>query len=123
MDSSDLVKGKESDSEGGEILKLKKEAMAALVNTTAVEEAGMKRRKKVVKDRLPQGFVDYMVVTPYKPFGDIPQRRLAKRSQEFREWYATEKAKADKMLEYQQALIKQFVVKGYAEDEIEVTDG
>ncbi|OEL17331.1 hypothetical protein BAE44_0021649 [Dichanthelium oligosanthes] len=63
-----------------------------------------------------------MMARPYKPVDEIPEERLAEFSQEFRDWYATEKAITDKIVEYEQALINQYLTKGYAENEIEITD-
>ncbi|CAL5098560.1 unnamed protein product [Urochloa decumbens] len=80
------------------------------------------KRKKVVKRKVPQGLIDAMILNPHDPWNGYPEEELGKRPKKFREFYAKEKALADKVLEYEQALIKQFRTKGYAEDYIEVTD-
>ncbi|CAO2145411.1 unnamed protein product [Urochloa humidicola] len=51
-----------------------------------------------------------------------PEEELGKCPEKFREFYAKEKALADKVLEYEDALIKQFRTKGFAEDYTEVSD-
>ncbi|CAN6247455.1 unnamed protein product [Urochloa humidicola] len=102
------------------IRRLKKEAMA-LILEDAAEDLPVKKKRKIVKQRLPQGLIDYMMERPYKLDG-IPQHRVAEHSRRFLEFYAKKKAIADKVLEYEQALIDQYLTKGYAEDEVEVTD-
>lgn len=57
---------------------------------------------------------------PHKPLDGFPEEELPKLSQEVREFYAKRKATTDKILEYEEALIKQFRKKGYAEDYMEV---
>ncbi|CAO2202022.1 unnamed protein product [Urochloa humidicola] len=109
--------------EVGEILKLGKEAM--LLPTTAeevLEDTQPKKRKKIIKQRLPKGFLDFLVARPYKPVGDLSEEDLSKRTPQFRKWYAIEKAKADKFFKYQKALVDQYLAKGYAEDEFEVSE-
>ncbi|CAD6268586.1 unnamed protein product [Miscanthus lutarioriparius] len=66
--------------------------------------AGKKEKKKrVVRERLPQGLIDREV------------------GPEFAD-YAERKAETEKMVAYEQALIDQYLINGYAEDEKEVTD-
>ncbi|CAO2145414.1 unnamed protein product [Urochloa humidicola] len=80
------------------------------------------KRKKVVKRKVPKESIEYMVLNPHNPWNGYPEEKLGKSPQKFREFYGKEKARADKFLEYQKALIKQFRDKGYAEDYTEVTD-
>ncbi|CAL4995845.1 unnamed protein product [Urochloa decumbens] len=81
-----------------------------------------KKRKTVVKRKVPHRLIDYIILNPHNPWNGYPEEKLGKCPQKFREFYAKEKARADKLLEYQQALIKQFRTKGYAEDYTEVSD-
>ncbi|CAL4890418.1 unnamed protein product [Urochloa decumbens] len=112
----------EVDADADLIRRLKKEALA-LIRKDLPEEAQppVKKRKKIIKQRLPQGLIDYMMENPFI-LREIPQERLTARSQRFLESYAKEKAIADKVLQYEQALINQYLTKGYAEREVEVTD-
>ncbi|CAN6236899.1 unnamed protein product [Urochloa humidicola] len=106
------------------IRRLKKEALALIRKDLDLPEEAqppVKKRKKVIKRRLPQGLIDYMMKNPFI-LHEIPQESLAKHSQDYLEFYAEEKAIADKVLEYEQALINQYLTKGYAEDQVEVTD-
>ncbi|CAO2177139.1 unnamed protein product [Urochloa humidicola] len=111
--------------EQSEILKLKREAIA-LMKRIPVEEvhpaAGKKR--KVIKKELSREFIEYIMLKPDKPLHGFREEELPKRSDKFRQFYAEEKAISDKILEYQQALIKQFLKRGYALNykEVEVTD-
>jgi hypothetical protein len=81
-----------------------------------------KARVVVKRRRVPQQLIDYMIENPHDPWNGYPQERLLKRSQNFRDYYAREKAFHDKVLEYEQALVKQYHDKGFAEDYIEVSD-
>ncbi|CAO2183823.1 unnamed protein product [Urochloa humidicola] len=111
--------------EQSEILKLKREAIA-LMKRIPVEEvhpaAGKKR--KVIKTELSQEFIEYIMLKPHKPLHGFREEELPKRSEKFRQFYAEEKAISDKILEYEQALIKQFLERGYVLNykEVEVTD-
>ncbi|CAL5037824.1 unnamed protein product [Urochloa decumbens] len=102
-----------------------------LMKPTAAEEAaeaaqlggGLKKKRKIMKQRVPQELIDYlMAARTCEPADEIPEERLAESSQEFREWYATEKAIDDKIDQYEQALINQYLTKGYAETLAEFTD-
>ncbi|CAO2041321.1 unnamed protein product [Urochloa humidicola] len=119
------LKRKESsaseDADADLIRRLKKEAMALILEDAAEEDLPVKKKRKIVKQRLPQGLIDYMMERPYKLDG-IPQHRVAEHSRRFLQFHAKKKAIADKVLEYEQALIDQYLTKGYAEDEVEVTD-
>ncbi|CAO1945898.1 unnamed protein product [Urochloa humidicola] len=87
------------------------------------EPAGTRnKRKKVVKRKVPQGLIDCMILNPHNPWNGYPEEKLGKCPKKFRELYAKEKARTDKVLEYEHALIKQFRTKGYAEDYTEVSD-
>ncbi|CAN6322602.1 unnamed protein product [Urochloa humidicola] len=122
---------------GGEILRRKKEMLAAMkaigaemygvkLTTEAAHQAGAgkKKRTKVVKTRLPQEFIDYMIATPNPTVDEISEEELAKCSKQYREGYAKRKFKDDKIKAYYDALLDQYEAKGYAEDEaeVEVTD-
>ncbi|CAN6201923.1 unnamed protein product [Urochloa humidicola] len=112
-----------------EVLKLQEEALL-LMKPTAAEEAaeaaqlgGPLKKRKIMKQRVPRELIDYlMMARTCEPVDDIPEESLAEHSQEFREWHATEKAIDDKVAQYEQALINQFLTKGYAETLAEVTD-
>ncbi|CAN6380396.1 unnamed protein product [Urochloa humidicola] len=86
------------------------------------EPAARAGKKKVVKRKVSQGLIDIMILNPHDPWNGYPEEKLGRCSQKFHEFYAKEKARADKVLEYEHALIKQFHNKGYAEDYTEVTD-
>lgn len=112
--------------EQSEILRLKREAKALMKRTAAEEplpSAG-KKRKKVITTPVTKELIEFMIAKPHKPLDGFPEEKLATFSQEIREFYAKRKAIADKVLEYEQALIKQFEKRDYAEDytEVEVTD-
>ncbi|CAL4904491.1 unnamed protein product [Urochloa decumbens] len=95
-------------------------AVAEKDRAAAEAEAPRKKRKTVViKSMVPQGVIDYMTANPNISFR---REKLPNRPQKFREWYAKRKAISDKYLEYDLALIKQYVTKGYAEDYTEATD-
>ncbi|CAN6286823.1 unnamed protein product [Urochloa humidicola] len=122
---------------GGEILMRKKEMLAAMkaigaemygvkLTAEAAHQAGVvkTKRTKVVKTRLPQEFIDYMIATPNPTVDEISEEELAKCSKQYREGYAKRKFKDDKIKAYYDALLDQYEAKGYAEDEaeVEVTD-
>ncbi|CAN6290269.1 unnamed protein product [Urochloa humidicola] len=112
-----------SASEVGKILKLKKEAMLTMATEEDTQSVKtLKKRRKIVKQRLPTGFLEFLAARPYKPVGDLSEEMLAKRTPQFCKWYATKKAQADKFREYQQALVNQYLANGYAEDEFEVSE-
>uniref|UniRef100_K3ZF14 Uncharacterized protein n=1 Tax=Setaria italica TaxID=4555 RepID=K3ZF14_SETIT len=70
------------------------------------------RKKKVIKKRLPQELIEYMIPTPHPIIGEpLTDDQLAKHSKGFREAYTKSKVKSEK-----------YNAKGYAEDEGEVTD-
>jgi hypothetical protein len=132
-------------SEGYGILKAKKEALAAArllrfnrvpggcdiwmdhwreMKAKAAAEAArpVKKRKRVVKQRLPKALIDLMVARPFRSVEDLTPVQLSKRSPEFRQYYALTTFVDAKLRDYEQALIRQYNAQGYAEDEIEVTD-
>jgi hypothetical protein len=132
-------------SEGYGILKVKKEALAAArllrfnrvpggcdiwmdhwreMKAKAAAEAArpVKKRKRVVKQRLPKALIDLMVARPFRSVEDLTPVQLSKRSPEFRQYYALTTFVDAKLRDYEQALIRQYNAQGYAEDEIEVTD-
>ncbi|CAO2145410.1 unnamed protein product [Urochloa humidicola] len=92
---------------------------------TEAQPAGNTKRKKVLKIRVPLERIEYMILNRHRrnPYQDIcDDLQVGKRSQRFREIYAERMAIANKYFEYQDALIKQFRTKGYADDYAEVTD-
>jgi hypothetical protein len=131
-------------SEGYGILKAKKEALAAVrllrfnrvpggcdiwmdhwreMKAKAAEAARpVKKTKRVVKQRLPKALIELMVARPFRSVEDLTPVQLAKRSREFRQFYALTTFVDAKLRDYEQALIRQYNAKGYAEDESEVTD-
>jgi microcompartment protein CcmL/EutN len=126
-------------SEGYGILKAKKEALAAvrLLRFNRVPggsdiwmdhgremkaKGAVKKGKRVVKQRLPKALIDLMVARPFRSVEDLTPVQLAKRSHEFRQFYALTTFVDAKLRDYEQALIRQYNAKGYAEDESEVTD-
>ncbi|CAO2165106.1 unnamed protein product [Urochloa humidicola] len=72
------------------------------------------KKRKVIKKELSREFIEYIMLKPHKPLHGFREEELPKRSDKFRQFYAEEKAIFDKILEYQQALIKQFLKRGYA---------
>jgi hypothetical protein len=82
----------------------------------------VKKRKRVVKQRLPKALIDLMVARPFRSVEDLTPVQLSKRSPEFRQYYALTTFVDAKLRDYEQALIRQYNAQGYAEDEIEVTD-
>lgn len=129
----DVTTGKDeaSASEGGEILRTKKEAMEAIeakaielgvpLKSKETKPAVDGKKTKVVKKRLPLAFIEKLIATPY-PDDDIPDDKLAKLPQVYRDFYDENRARNAKMKAYRQAIIDQYNDKGYAEDESEVTD-
>ena len=141
-----LKKTKRSE-EGYGILKASKEAVAAVrlmrfhhirggldiwmdhwlemkAKMAAEEEEAIKnkKRKRVVKRRVPKALIDHMVAWPFGSANILTPVQLAKRSLERRRYYALSSFIEAKLRAYQQALIRQYNALGYAEDEIEVTD-
>nr|CAB3498202.1 unnamed protein product [Digitaria exilis] len=119
-----MAKKASTSSEGSEILRRKKEMMGAISNTVKklLAATGKTKRMKVVKRRVPQYLIDYMIRTPNPVLDEIPEHELAKRSQAFRDTYAGDKDINDKIRAYFLALLDQYKAQGYAEDESEVTD-
>ncbi|XP_066378890.1 uncharacterized protein [Miscanthus floridulus] len=131
-------------SEASEILKLKKEAFGATrlwremgipgalerwVKAREEEEAKQaeearqpKKRKMVVKTKLPKTVIDVMKLQPCHCIDDMSDEELANQTDSFRELYALVKFVDDKMNAYEQALINQYDSKGYAKDDTEVAD-
>ncbi|CAN6330458.1 unnamed protein product [Urochloa humidicola] len=115
--------------EQSEILRLKRELMAVLERTAAEEQpalaAGKKKKKtKVIKTPVPRAAIERMILKRYNPLRGFREEKLAEYCQKVRESYARRKAIDDKVIEYQQALVKQFRNKGYADDysEVELAD-
>ena len=98
--------------------------MKAKAAAEAAAEAARpaKKRKRVVNQRLPKALIDLMVAWPFRSVEDLTPVQLAKRSREFRRFYALTTFVDAKLRDYEQALIRQYNAEGYAEDESEVTD-
>uniref|UniRef100_A0A0D9WPA2 Uncharacterized protein n=1 Tax=Leersia perrieri TaxID=77586 RepID=A0A0D9WPA2_9ORYZ len=62
-----------------------------------------------------------MMRCPYRNSGALSEEELANRSETFRQFYTIKKFIGDKMNEYERTLIDQYIKKGYAENEVEVT--
>ena len=115
---------------GGTILKKRKEAMAALdimlptkPAARKAQPAGVeKKRKKVVRKKLPQDVIDSIVAKPCKIVYELSDEDLADKSQQFREAYRRAMLVHEKVRSYEQALMEQYRATGSVEDEIEVTD-
>ena len=90
----------------------------------AAEEEAMKKkkRKRVVKCRVPKALIDHMVAWPFGSGNYLTPAQLAKRSPKFRQYHALSTFINTKLCDYEQALIRQYNALGYAEDEIELTD-
>lgn len=84
--------------------------------------SGKAKRMKVVKHRVPQDFIDYMIATPSPILTERSEDELAKEGKPFRDTYAIHKVRNDKIKAYFRALLDQYEAQGYAEDESEVTD-
>ncbi|KAF7009875.1 hypothetical protein CFC21_024366 [Triticum aestivum] len=121
-------------SQGTEVLKRKKELAETIAaegrrwlgRRTTAEDAqpsgSGKKRKVVVKRRLPQALIDFLIANPCKLVDELPDDVLAEKDYEYRETYAEKKDKAQKINAYNQTLIDQYYANGYADDESEVSD-
>lgn len=81
------------------LTKLKRKALAVMncITSKDVQPAtGMKR--KVIKTMVPRAFIKIMILHPHDPFYGFCEETLPHRSQKFREFYASWKAIADKIL-------------------------
>uniref|UniRef100_A0A0D9WBM1 Uncharacterized protein n=1 Tax=Leersia perrieri TaxID=77586 RepID=A0A0D9WBM1_9ORYZ len=127
--------------EGSEVLAKKKEAYAAASlqrskdvpgamdlwlerQAKAKEEAaaGIGKKKKVFKYKMSDGLVEAMMRRPHKGVKDLSQEELATRSAAYRHIHTFRQFIDGKMNDYEKTLIDQYIEKGYAEDEMEVTD-
>ncbi|XP_066354347.1 uncharacterized protein [Miscanthus floridulus] len=92
----------------------------------AAEEAAspmMKKRKRVVQQRLPKALINLMVARPFRSIEDLTSAQLAKRSREFRKLYAFTTFADAKLRDYEQTSSgSTYDAQGYAEDESDVTD-
>ncbi|CAL4907585.1 unnamed protein product [Urochloa decumbens] len=114
-----LMIKKASAKEQSEILRLKREVMA-LLDRTAAEQQPAAGKKKVIKTPVPRAAIEAMISKRYNPLHGFREENLAICPQDVRESYFRRKAIDDKVIEYQQALVKQFRNKGYADDYSEV---
>ncbi|KAM3368413.1 hypothetical protein ACQJBY_016762 [Aegilops geniculata] len=118
-------------SQGTEVLKRKKELAEAIAaegrrwlgwKKDAQPSGSGKKRKVVVKRRLPQALIDFLIANPCKLVDELPDDVLTEKDYEYRETYAEKKDKAQKINAYDQTLIDQYYANGYADDESEVSD-
>nr|CAB3498203.1 unnamed protein product [Digitaria exilis] len=120
----DLKRNQASSSQGSEILRTKKEMLLAYLDgelPSARTRAG--KRTKVIKYRLPQGYIDHIKSRASNPILDeLSEEALANEPKFYRDAYAESKVLNDKIKAYYRALIEQYEAQGYAEDEAEVTD-
>lgn len=128
---------------GSEILRLKKEAFAAddLWNHYRDVPGGMelwlkakedaakaedfqpkKKKMKIVKTRLTPKFIFMLKTSSLCTVSDITDESLAKKSESLRQMYTMRRYIDGKWTEYLNALVQQYDLLGYAEDEDEVTD-
>uniref|UniRef100_A0A0E0JJJ4 Uncharacterized protein n=1 Tax=Oryza punctata TaxID=4537 RepID=A0A0E0JJJ4_ORYPU len=84
--------------------------------------AGMKKKKKLVRTRVPNGRVEFMMKHPFTTACPFSEEELAKRSASYRQLHSISKFIDRKMNDYEQVLIEQYIKQGYAEDESEITD-
>ena len=97
-------------------------ALERWVKAREEEEAQQPKKKMVLKTKLPKTVIDVMKLQPYCCIEDMSDEELANQTESFRELYALVKFVDDKTNAYEQALIKQYDSKGYAENETEVAD-
>jgi len=109
------------ETESGDDNLKKIQAMPLLATKPATAGAG-KKRKKLVKTRLPQELVDEIMTRPVTPFPVIPDELVAEFSEECRAAFAMQKADIEKLMAVDADIIRQYKDKGYAEVEEEVTD-
>ena len=64
----------------------------------------VKKRKRVVKQRLTKALIDLMVARPFRSVEDLTPVQLAKRSREFHQFYALTTFVDAKLRDYEQAL-------------------
>jgi seryl-tRNA synthetase len=105
------LKLKEASTLGGEILKKRKEAMAALdllfPTAKKAQPAGVKKkRKKVVKKEVRQDVIDSIISKPLNIVQELSDEDLADQPQEFRKAYNRVRLLNDKVCRYEQALIQ-----------------
>ncbi|CAL5094390.1 unnamed protein product [Urochloa decumbens] len=115
-----LMTKKASAKEQSEILRLKREVMALLDRTAAEEQPAAGKKKVIIKTPVPRAAIEAMISKRYNPLRGFREENLAIYPQDVRESYFRRKAIDDKVIEYQQALVKQFHKKGYADDYSEV---
>jgi hypothetical protein len=81
-----------------------------------------KKRKKVVKRMFLQAIIDLLMTRISKPIDIIPNDVLATYHQRDRDIHVINMAIDNKILEYDQVIINQYLELGHAVDEKEVTD-
>jgi hypothetical protein len=86
-----------------------------------VEEAQPKKRKMVLKTKLPETVIEAMKLRPYRSLEPMANEDLAYQTESFRKLYEMLRFVDEKMNAYEQALIKQHDSNGYVEDETEAT--
>ena len=114
-------KASASKTESGDDNVKKIQAMSLLATKPATARAG-KKRKKLVKTRLPQELVDEIMTRPVTPFPVIPDELVAEFSEECRAAFAMQKADIEELMAVDADIIRQYKDNGCAEVEEEVTD-
>jgi hypothetical protein len=99
--------------------KIQVQAMALLATKPALAGA-RKKRKKLVKTRLPQELVDEIMRRPVTHFPVIPDELVAGFSEECRAAFAMQKA--EELMAVDADIVRQYKDNGYAEVEEEVID-
>jgi len=94
----------------------------ALLATKPALSGARKKRKKLVKTRLPQELVDEIMRRPVTHFPVIPDELVAGFSEECRAAFAMQKAETEELMAVNADIIRQYKDNGYAEVEEEVID-
>jgi hypothetical protein len=97
----------------------------ALLATKPALTGARKKRKKLVKTRLPQPpqeLVDEIMRRPVTHFLLIPDELVAGFSEEYRAAFAMQKAETEELMAVNADIIRQYKDNGYAEVEEEVID-
>jgi hypothetical protein len=79
------------------------------------------KMKRVVRERLPEKLIHIMIVHSHSVH-EIPDEELARCSEEVHVSYAKTKARSEKWMADDQAIIDQYLINGYAESVWEVSD-
>lgn len=104
------------------------EATAGSMNKTVSEEGNNKKMKKTKTMRVQQEFIDGLLkVYPFRPFPGEPEElekniEDAEARERLRAMLAPVTAFIKEVRDKEEAIIKQYLAQGYAEEEVEVTD-